>query len=325
MTDALVVTSSFLPGRGGIESYLSALCDAVAPRLAVMARARRDGVRLPDDLGYPTIGGPGPMVWPSRALVDAVETACGRLGTDRVIFGTPWPLVLIGPRLAARGLRYSVIVHGAEIVMPAAVPGLDRALAAALGGAELLLPVSRYTGEKLESFLSEKANRVPPIRVLRALVDTERFSPDADVEAARRWLGVSPEAKVVLYFGRLVERKGVHNAIRAMPAIRDRVPDARLVVAGTGPQLGRLRRLAESLHVPAIFTGRVPQELAAGVYAAADVFTLPVTDRWFGYEIEGLGVVLLEAAAAGTACVTGRSGGTPEAVVDGVTGFVVDA
>ncbi|HET7482090.1 MAG TPA: glycosyltransferase, partial [Actinomycetota bacterium] len=147
----------------------------------------------------------------------------------------------------------------------------------------------------------------------------------ADVEAARRWLGVSPEAKVVLYFGRLVERKGVHNAIRAMPAIRDRVPDARLVVAGTGPQLGRLRRLAEGLHVPAVFTGRVPQELAAGVYAAADAFTLPVTDRWFGYEIEGLGVVLLEAAAAGTACVTGRSGGTPEAVVDGVTGFVVDA
>jgi phosphatidyl-myo-inositol dimannoside synthase len=103
------------------------------------------------------------------------------------------------------------------------------------------------------------------------------------------------------------------------------VPEALLVVAGSGPQERRLRRLALRTRTPVSFTGRVAHEDAPGVYAMADVFALPVADRWFGLDLEGLGVVLLEAAASGVACVTGRSGGTPEAVIDGETGFVVDA
>jgi phosphatidylinositol alpha-1,6-mannosyltransferase len=74
-----------------------------------------------------------------------------------------------------------------------------------------------------------------------------------------------------------------------------------------------------------IFTGRVDDDDAPGVYAAADVFCLPVADRWFGLDTEGLGVVLLEAAACEVPCVTGRSGGTPEAVINGKTGYVIDA
>ena len=325
MADAVVVTSSFLPGRGGIESYLATLCAAVAPRLAVMARGRRDGSRLPSDLPYPTTPGPGAMVRPSRALVAAVVKECERQGTDRVVFGTPWPLVLIGPALSRAGIRYAVIVHGAEIVMPSAAPGLSRLLARSLAGAELLLPVSRFTADRLRSFLQSRADRVPPIEVLRALVDTDHFSPDSDVAAARRWLGLGDGTKVVLCFGRLVERKGAHRLVEAMPKIRAAVPEARLVIAGTGPQLGRLRRMAEGLHEPVVFAGRVPEHLAPALYASADVFALPVADQWFGLEIEGLGVVLLEASACEVACVTGHSGGTPEAVIDGVTGYVIDA
>jgi phosphatidylinositol alpha-1,6-mannosyltransferase len=209
--------------------------------------------------------------------------------------------------------------------MPSAVPGMNRILARALAGAELLLPVSRFTADKLTSYLGRRAARVPPIEVLRALVDVDRFSPTADIASARRWLGVGDQTKVVLCFGRLVERKGVHRLVEVMPGIRAEHPDARLVIAGTGPQLGRLRRMAEELHEPVIFTERVPEELAAALYATAEVFVLPVADQWFGFEIEGLGVVLIEAAACEVPCVTGRSGGTPEAVIDGVTGFVVDA
>ena len=265
------------------------------------------------------------MVTPSRTLVDAVVRECANQGTDRVIFGTPWPLVLIGPRLARAGLRYSVIVHGAEIIMPSAAPGLSSLLARALAGGELLLPVSRFTGDRLRSFLAKRAETVPPIEILRALVDTDRFRPDLEVAPARRWLGVGEDTKIVLCFGRLVERKGAHRLIKVMPEVRAAVPEARLVVAGTGPQLGRLRRMAEDLHVPVVFAGRVPEELAASMYAAADVFALPVADQWFGLEIEGLGVVLLEASACEVPCVTVHSGGTPEAVIDGETGYVVDA
>jgi phosphatidylinositol alpha-1,6-mannosyltransferase len=103
------------------------------------------------------------------------------------------------------------------------------------------------------------------------------------------------------------------------------VPEAVLVVAGTGPQERRLRRLALRTRTRIVFAGRVAPEDAPGVYGMADVFALPVGDRWFGLDVEGLGMVLLEAAACGVPCVTGRSGGTPEAVIDGETGFVVDA
>jgi len=324
MADALLVSSSFLPGRGGIESYLAELCGALAPRVAVLAAGERDGKPLPSDLQYATHPFAGRLLFPGPRAAAAIERAAGAEATDRVIFGTPWPLVLLAPRLAARGLRYSVIVHGAEMTVPAAVPGVRRKLASALAGAELLLPVSEYTADQLGTFLAKMRHDVPPIDVLRAHVDVERFKPDTDSAAARARLGLAPDDKVILCFGRLVKRKGVHRLIEALPEIRRRVPHATLVIAGDGPERKRLERQASALGGRVVFAGRVPDEDAPGVYAIADVFALPVVDRWFGLEIEGLGVVLLEAAACGTPCVTGRSGGTPEAVIDGETGFVVD-
>jgi phosphatidylinositol alpha-1,6-mannosyltransferase len=96
------------------------------------------------------------------------------------------------------------------------------------------------------------------------------------------------------------------------------------VVGGTGPDESRLRRLAARLGAPVIFAGVIPDADAPALYARADVFVLPVADRWFGLEVEGLGVALLEAEACATPCVAGRSGGTAEAVLDSETGFVID-
>ena len=320
-----MVSSSFLPGRGGIESYLAELCDDLAPSLAVLAAGEREGKKLPSDLGYPVHPFPGRLLLPGRKALAAVASAARAEATTKVLFGTPWPLVLLGPRLARRGLRYSVIVHGAEMLVPSVVPGVGRALARALSGAELLLPVSEYTANSLHSFLKKRRMPEPPMEILRARVDLDRFRPDVNTGAVKPSLGLAPEDRIVLCFGRLVPRKGVDRLIEALPDIRKRVPRAVVVVAGTGPEMGRLERMATANALPVAFAGRVPEEEAPAVYAAADVFALPVVDRWFGLEIEGLGVVLLEAAAAGTPAVTGRSGGTPEAVIDGITGFVVDA
>jgi phosphatidyl-myo-inositol dimannoside synthase len=325
MPDALLVSSSFLPGRGGIESYLAELCGRLAPRLAVLAPATRDGNPIPDDLPYATAGYPGSMLWPSQKVARAILHEAQRRGVDRVLFGTPWPLVLVGPQLIDAGLAYSVIVHGAELLVPAAVPVVRNKLARALAGAELLLPVSRYTESRLRAFLSGRNLDVPPSTVLRAAVDLDRFSPDADVAGARERLDVEPSRPIVLAFGRLVRRKGTHRLVKIMPRVRKEVPGTILVIAGTGPEQLSLKRLAHRKKAPVILTGRIPEDEAPGLYAAADVFALPVEDRWFGLEVEGLGVVLLEASACETACVAGRSGGTPEAVVDGKTGYVLDA
>jgi phosphatidylinositol alpha-1,6-mannosyltransferase len=319
MADALMVTPSFLPGRGGIESYLAALCSELAPRVAVLAPAQRDGKSIPEDLGYETVGFPGSMLVPARRIADSIVQTAERLGTDRVLFGTPWPLVLLAPRLRRAGLRYAVIVHGAELLVPAAIPILRRRLATALSGADLLLPVSEFTAGKIRALLEDPQ---PPIELLRARVDLTRFNADAPGAEARRRLGIGVDRRVILVFGRLVRRKGVHRLLDVLPDVHRRVPGAVLVVAGTGPERRRLERRAGA---SVVFAGRVDDADAPGVYAAAEVFCLPVSDRWFGLDVEGLGVVLLEAAACALPCVTGRSGGTPEAVKNGETGYVIDA
>ncbi|MGH2750852.1 MAG: glycosyltransferase family 4 protein [Actinomycetota bacterium] len=323
MPDALMVTSSFLPGRGGIESYLAELCSLVAPRLAVLGPHERDGTPIPTGLGYPTHGH-GSMLVPTRGVVTAIAELTTRYDTTKVVFGTPWPLGVLGPQLTARGLSYVVVVHGAELLIPAALPLVRRRMAAALAGADLLLPVSDYTGDALRRLLEDHARPVPPIERLHARVDLERFHPNVDTAPARARLGLAPGDRVVLCFGRLVKRKGVDRLIAAFPAVAEAVPRAVLVVAGTGPELSNIQKLARRSAARVIVTGRVEAAEAPAIYALAEVFALPVVDRYFGLEIEGLGVVLLEAAASGTPCVTGRSGGTPEAVIDGKTGFVVN-
>ena len=320
-----MVTSSFLPGRGGIESYLAELCEELAPHLVAFAANTREGRRLPSDLPYPTIGYPGTTLVPNRRLGHSIEREAGRLSVDRVLFGTPWPLVLLGPRLRAVGLSYSAIVHGAELLVPSSIPAVSTRLAKALSEAELLFAVSDFTRAKTRTFLEKSGVRLPPIDLLRARVDLERFNPERAYPNLKRRFGLRDEQPLVLCFGRLVPRKGVDRLIRIADRLTEVVPGTAVVVAGTGPQEKKLRRLAARSRARIAFTGRVSEEEAPALFACADVFALPAIERWSGLDVEGLGVVLLEAAAAGTPCVTGRCGGTEEAVVHGETGYVVDA
>lgn len=325
MVKALLVTSSFLPGKGGIESHLERLCGELAPALAVLAPGSRNGMPLPDGLGYPTSGFPKRHFIPGPPMVAAIERTARSHSTDRVLFGTFWPLALLGPSLARRGLRYGVLVHGAETLVPAGAPLLRRAVIDALAGADLVLAVSAYTGRAVKSLLEDSHRSAPPIDVLSPAVDLERFRPDIPSNRLRQTWGLDDHDSVVLSFGRLTRRKAVHKLIEAWPDIARRSPGARLVVAGRGPQLPWLQRRARRVGAPVVFPGRIASDDAPALYNAADVFVLPVADRAGGRAIEGLGIVLLEAAACCVPTVTGRSGGTAEAVADGVTGIVVDA
>ncbi len=320
-----MVTSSFLPGHGGIETYLAELCSDLAPRMAVLAPASRGTETIPQDIGYPTAGYPGTMLWPGRSVARAVEETCARHEVKRVLFGTPWPLSLIGPRLKRAGINYASIVHGSELFVPAAVPFLRKKVARALAGADALFPVSEFTSRKTSTFLQRMRCDVPPIHVLYARVDTGRFTPAVTTRSVRKRFGIDDHDRVVLCFGRLVKRKGVDRMIDALPDVTRAIPGATLLIAGTGPEKETLERRAEKIEGRVIFAGRVSDEDAPAVFALADVFAFPVADRYAGLDTEGLGVVLLEAAASGTACVTGRSGGTPEAVIDGESGYVIDA
>ena len=156
-------------------------------------------------------------------------------------------------------------------------------------------------------------------------VDTDQFNPEVDGRAVRRRYGLLDRPTVVCV-SRLVPRKGQDTLIRALPAIAAKVPDVALLIVGGGGDLPRLQRLAATIGVgdDVVFAGAAPADELAAHYAAGDVFAMPCRTRHRGLDVEGLGIVYLEASAVGLPVVAGASGGAPDAVLAGETGHVVD-
>ena len=167
-------------------------------------------------------------------------------------------------------------------------------------------------------------DRLTTLQRLAPGVDVDTFTPDADGAAIRARYDLAGRP-VVVCVSRLVPRKGQDTLIRALPAIRRRVPDAALLVVGGGPYRSTLERLARDAGVAAAvrFTGSVPWQELPAHHAAGDVFAMPCRTRRRGLDVEGLGIVYLEASATGRPVVAGDSGGAPDAVLDTETGYVV--
>jgi phosphatidylinositol alpha-1,6-mannosyltransferase len=187
---------------------------------------------------------------------------------------------------------------------------------------DVITYVSRYTRDRFASAFGPDARleHLPPG------VDTECFRPDPLARAGLRERYRLGDRPTTVCVSRLVARKGQDMLIRAMPEIRRRVAGAALVIVGGGPDADTLHKLAQHCGVAAdvVFTGGVPAAELPGHYAMADVFAMPCRTRGAGLDVEGLGIVFLEAAAAGVPVVAGRSGGAPETVRDGETGRVVN-
>ena len=202
------------------------------------------------------------------------------------------------------------------------LPGARSALRRIGDGTDVVTYVSRYTRSRFAAAFGPGTafEHLPPG------VDTDRFRPDPSARAelrARYGLGDRP---TVVCVSRLVPRKGQDMLIRALPAIRDRVDGAALVVVGGGPHLETLQRLATDTGVVehVTFTAGVPFDELAAYYALGDVFAMPCRTRGAGLDVEGLGIVFLEASATGIPVVAGDSGGAPETVLEGETGHVVN-
>ncbi|NEB78441.1 glycosyltransferase family 4 protein, partial [Streptomyces sp. SID14478] len=157
-------------------------------------------------------------------------------------------------------------------------------------------------------------------------VDTEAFRPGLDPRPVRARHGIGDREPVVLCAARLVPRKGQDVLVEALPMVRRVVPGTRLLLVGAGPYERRIRQRAERNGVlgAVVFAGGRAHAELPGYYAAADVFAMPCRSRRAGLEVEGLGIVLLEAAAAGLPVVAGDSGGAPDTVREGESGYVVD-
>lgn len=314
----LVVTNDFPPRPGGIQAFVHSLA-ARQPdgEVVVYAPAWKGAADFDAAQGFPVVRHPTSLMLPTPEVLRRARDVAAAEGCDRVWFGAAAPLGLLARPL---GLSRAVAsTHGHEVGW-ALLPGARQVLRRIGRDVDVVTYLGEYTRTRLE--------RAVPCAVLERLpsgVDPALFRPGCGGHEVRRRHGLV-DRPVVVCVSRLVPRKGQDVLIRALPAVRAAVPDAALLLVGGGPDAPRLHRLAAEHGVAShvVVTGSVPWEELPAHYDAGDVFAMPCRTRRAGLEVEGLGIVFLEASATGLPVVAGRSGGSPDAVLDGETGVVLD-
>ena len=307
----LVITNDYPPKPGGIQTYLGNFVDAYPHDVRVLAPA--DGPASGTMRGEDVVRrGPNRFMWPTRRVVDWFVAEAREFDAEAVLFGAPHPLTTAVPRLRNElGIPVGILCHGAEVTIPAAIPGLRSWLRRILLGADALFAVSHYTQGRVSRLTGRE------VVAIGAGVDIATFTPAEPAPAN--------DPPIVGCVSRFVPRKGQHRLIAAAAELGKRGLHVELLIVGKGRMERRLRRLAARSGVSVRFEIDVPWDRLSDLYREMDIFCMPCRTRWGGLEIEGLGLVFLEAAACGLPVLAGSSGGSPETVVPAETGFVVDS
>ncbi|GGN19018.1 GDP-mannose-dependent alpha-(1-6)-phosphatidylinositol monomannoside mannosyltransferase [Lentzea pudingi] len=317
MRRTLLVTNDFPPRPGGIQSYLHAFATRLPQdSLVVYAPKWKGAEEFDAEQPFPVVRHPTSLMLPTPDVLRRARDIARAESCEAAWFGAAAPLALLAPSL---GLSRSVAcTHGHEVGW-SMLPVARQALRAIGSGVDVVTYVSRYTRSRFSAAFGPMA----ALEHLPSGVDTEQYRPDPAARAEirrRHGLGDRP---VVVCVSRLVPRKGQDVLIRALPLIQRSVQDAALLIVGGGPYRKTLEKMAAGSR-DIVLTGSVPWEELPAHYNAGDVFAMPCRTRGRGLDVEGLGIVYLEASATGLPVVAGRSGGAPETVRDGITGNVVD-
>ncbi len=317
----LLITNDYPPRVGGIQRTLEALWKELPPdRVSVLAPSWEGAEPFDAASRYTILREPGTFMWPTPVIADRIAAAVVELDVEVVLFGDAFPLAVLGPRLARRGVPYLVAAHGFDYwlsVMPGAHASMRYMTSRA---SRVPVMCSRFIARTVRTAVP----RDIPVSVLYPGADLDAFRPDLPTDDIRERLGIG-DRPLVVCVSRLVERKGQDVLIRGLPAIRRRIPDAALLIVGAGPYEERLRALASAAPSDSVFfAGQVSEEDLPRHYAVGDVFAMPCRSRLGGLEVEGWGNVFIEASACGLPIVVGDSGGARETVRDGETGSLVD-
>lgn len=297
----LLITNDYPPRPGGIQQYLANLVAQSGHEIRVLApkdNASADGPNI--------VRGHTSWMMPTRRTVRWVREHIADFGPDMLVFGAPTPLAQVGPRL---GTPYVVIAHGAEVALPAAFPIARQLLRRTFKKASSVLTVSEFTAARVTRLGAARTE------VLGAGVDLDVFVPRNSADS---------EHTTLVCVSRFIPRKGHKRVIAAAERLNADGHPCDVLIVGKGRLEARIRRAAERASVDVRMEVDVPWSALPALYSEGDVFVMPARNRLLGLDVEGLGIVYLEGAAAGLPVVAGRSGGAPETVVPGVTGFVAE-
>jgi phosphatidylinositol alpha-1,6-mannosyltransferase len=325
---SLLVSKKYFPPQvGGISHMMWEICRALGPREVCALTAQRAG-----SSGPPANAGSGVRVY-RRPLAFSGAAGLQALGLGAAA-------VEIGLRERPRSIQlatceegylalhlsrllrlpYIVYAHGNEVLAARdsrwAKPRL------ALTSAGRVLANSRYTAGLLASIGVDERR----VEIIHPGCDVAHYRPIEPRAGAFESLLGRPRCPMILTVGGLVQRKGHDLVIRALPAILPRMPQLLYVIVGEGPNRIHLEELAGSLGVRrnVHFAGRVAHERLPEYFALCDAYVMPSRARLEHSDVEGFGLVYLEANACAKPVIGGRAGGVPDAIVHGKTGFLVD-
>jgi len=324
----LCITNDFGPRAGGIETFVIGLIERLPQGSVIVYTSRQDGSEPFDkkwftEFGVEVIRDRSKILLPSLRVGRKVRALVRNRGLTTVFFGAAAPLGLLSQGLRRSGVKRIVaLTHGHEVWWAKVWP-FSWAMRRIGNGVDNLTYLGNFTRTEISRALSRSA--ADSMRKIAPGIDTDHFAPRADAQALRAELGLS-QKKVIVSVGRLVHRKGQDTLIESMPKILVQIPDAHLLFIGEGPYKDYLVKRAAELKVShaITFIGRIQYAELPRYICVGDIFAMPSRSRLAGLEVEGLGIVYLEASACGLAVIGGKSGGAPDAVLEGETGFAVD-
>jgi len=328
MKKVLFITNDFGPRAGGIETFIIGLIERLPLNSATVFTSAQTSSAAYDerwinDFGVTVIRDRSKILLPTPRVARHLARMARELNPDVVCFGAATPLGVLAPTLRRSGVRRIVsLTHGHEVWWSKIFP-FNLILKRVGNTVDALSYLGEFTRRSISHSLSPRA-AASMIKIAPG-IDTEHFAPTEKSTILKRELGLEGKPTIVSV-GRLVHRKGQDRLIEALPAIAREIPDVHLLLIGEGPYREKLERLvlANGVSHRVTFIGRVKFDELPAYIGVGNIFAMPSRSRFFGLEVEGLGIVYLEASSCGLPVIVGNSGGAPDAAIQDVTGLVVD-
>ena len=323
----LFVTNDFGPRAGGIETFIIGLIQRRPFGQTIVYTSFQENSERYDadwltNYGVRVIRDRSKILLPTPRVAFHLRNIVKSEGITTAAFGAAAPLGLLSASIKRAGVRRTVaLTHGHEVWWAKVFP-FNLLLRRIGSTVDVLTYLGEFTRNAISHGLTVQAQQ-SMVKIAPG-IDVEHFLP-TDASALRKSLGLT-EKKVIVSVGRLVHRKGQDRLIEAMPEILKTVSNAHLLLVGEGPHRDHLQKLIQKHRLEGSVTliGRIDYKDLPLYICVGDVFAMPSRSRLMGLEVEGLGIVYLEASACGLPVLAGNSGGAPDAVVQNETGLVVD-